>query len=177
MKFTMHETGVVSAVGMITHQTIDDFKKIYDKYELRGSTIVFNSSGGIVNAALKFGRILKPLDMVMTVGIVENGRIKTGGSCYSMCPFVMLSGKTRYVPVGNGVAVHQIGLLRNPWNADVSYTEDDVDNIQKSLGDIAKYVQDMGGNQDLLVIAVQAKNNELRVLTRAELKSTRLTNK
>src|SRR2546426_889330 len=74
--------------------------------QLGGATIVLDSSGGSVNDSIALGRRWRNLGALTTVGIsVEtNTAPSTPASmapvahCESMCVFLLLSGKTRYVP-------------------------------------------------------------------------------
>ena len=75
---------------------------------LDGATMVLDSSGGSVNDAIALGRRWRSLGALTTVGIsVENhtaqgdrASVMPDAYCESMCVFLLLSGKTRYVPDG-----------------------------------------------------------------------------
>jgi hypothetical protein len=108
--------GWVSAVGIVTADSPRDFDEFVRGRQLGGATIVLDSCGGSVNDSIALGRRWRNLGALTTVGIsVEtNTAPSTPASmapvarCESMCVFLLLSGKTRYVPETAHVRVHQI---------------------------------------------------------------------
>src|SRR6266852_3205519 len=98
--------GWVSAVGIVTSDSPKDFDDFAREHKLDGATVVLDSSGGSVNDSIALGRRFRSLDMLTTVGIsVQNhtaqgdhASVQGEGYCESMCVFLLLSGKTRYVP-------------------------------------------------------------------------------
>src|SRR5215212_5563907 len=59
--------GWVSAVGIITDDTARDFEKFAKANDIRGGTLVLDSEGGSVLAALALGRAVRHLGMTTTV--------------------------------------------------------------------------------------------------------------
>jgi len=173
---------LVAAVGAITSDTpaaFDDFAKSHD---LKGATIVLDSSGGSVLDAIKLGRQWRALGVTTTVGIVTDADVANGGKreifsdayCESMCVFLLLSGKTRIVPDGAHVRVHQIWMGDRAEDATAaSYTAQDVTIIERDVGRLAKYTFDMGGSGELLGLALSVPPWEpLHELTASELRET-----
>ena len=75
--------------------------------------------------------------------------------CESMCVFLLLSGKTRYVPPVAHVRVHQIWMGDRADDAKAaSYTAQDLMIVERDIGRLAKYTFDMGGTGDLLSLAL-----------------------
>jgi hypothetical protein len=96
--------------------------------------------------------------------------------CESMCVFVLLSGKTRYVPETAHVRVHQIwmGDRANDAKAAV-YSADDMMIVERDIGRLAKYTFDMGGTGDLLLLSLNVPPwEDLHELSRQELRLTNL---
>jgi hypothetical protein len=176
--------GWVSAVGIVTADTPKDFDEFAEGRQLDGVTIVLDSSGGSVNDAIALGRRWRGLGALTTVGISLENRTAQGGRagimpeayCESMCVFLLLSGKTRYVPGAAHVRVHQIWMGDRADDARAaSYTAEDLMIVERDIGRLAKYTFDMGGVGDLLSLSLNVPPwEELHELSRAELRLTRL---
>src|SRR5437762_8397346 len=107
--------GWVSAVGMVTAETPKDFNEFARSHQLKGETVVLDSSGGSVNDSIALGRRFRELGMLTTVGVSvlthsargERANVSPEAYCESMCVFLLLSGKLRYVPEQAHVRVHE----------------------------------------------------------------------
>jgi hypothetical protein len=114
--------GWVSAVGIVTADTPMDFDEFARGRQLDGATIVLDSGGGSVNDSIALGRRWRNLGVLTTVGIsVQTNTVQGAPAsvapvayCESMCVFLLLSGKTRYVPETAHVRVHQIWFVTAP---------------------------------------------------------------
>jgi hypothetical protein len=121
---------------------------------------VLDSSSGSVNDSIALGRRWRNLGALTTVGIsVETNTAQSAPTntapvayCESMCVFLLLSGKWRYVPETAHVRAHQIwmGDRANDAKAAV-YSADDLMIVERDIGRLAKYTFDMGGTGDLLL--------------------------
>src|SRR5215470_2370724 len=89
----------VSAIGVVTDGTARDFETwAKDNGNVRGATLVLDSEGGSVLAALALGRAIRRLDMTTTVGKTTLVPPTDGGApraalspkaqCESMCAFI-----------------------------------------------------------------------------------------
>jgi hypothetical protein len=176
--------GWVSAVGIVTTDTPKDFDQFALGRQLDGVTVVLDSSGGSVNDAIALGRHWRSLGALTTVGISMETRTAQGDRagvvpeayCESMCVFLLLSGKTRYVPAAAHVRVHQIWMGDRADDARAaSYTAEDLMIVERDIGRLAKYTFDMGGVGDLLSLSLNVPPwEELHELSPAELRLTRL---
>ena len=176
--------GWVSAVGIVTADSPKEFDEFARGRELKGTTIVLDSSGGSVNDSIALGRRWRALGALTSVGISvqdhtaqgERPRVLPEAYCESMCVFLLLSGKTRYVPVSAHVRVHQIWMgdrADDPKAA--SYTAQDMMIVERDIGRLAKYTFDMGGAGDLLLLALNVPPwEDLHELSPAELRLTNL---
>jgi hypothetical protein len=93
-----------------------------------------------------------------------------------MCVFLLLSGKTRYVPETAHVRVHQIwmGDRANAAKA-AAYSADDLMIVERDIGRLAKYTFDMGGTGDLLLLSLNVPPwEDLHELSLEELRLTNL---
>jgi len=176
--------GWVSAVGIVTADSPRDFDEFARGRQLGGATIVLDSSGGSVNDSIALGRRWRNLGALTTVGI--SAQTNTAQSapanmapvayCESMCVFLLLSGKTRYVPETTHVRVHQIWIGDRANNAKAAtYSADDLMTVERDIGRLAKYTFDMGGAGDLLSLSLNVPPwEDLHELSREELRLTNL---
>jgi len=176
--------GWVSAVGIVTADSPRDFDEFARGRDLTGATIVLDSSGGSVNDSIALGRRFRSLGALTTVGISVRNDTAQGkrpgvapeAYCESMCVFLLLAGKTRYVPDAAHVRVHQIWMGDRADDARAaSYTAQDLMIVERDIGRLAKFTFDMGGTGDLLSLALSVPPwEDLHRLSRAELKLTNL---
>lgn len=177
--------GWFTAVGIVTGDTPKDFDEFAKSRDLNGATVVLDSSGGSVNDAIAIGRRWRKLDLRTTVGSSIELQSSSGvmkpavlpqAYCESMCVFLLLSGKTRYVPEEAHVRVHQIWMgdrADDPKAA--SYTAQDLMIVQRDVGRLAKYSVEMGGSGDLLSLSLSVPPwEDLHRLTADELKLSNL---
>ena len=189
MKFTWVDCqpncrGWVSAAGIVTADSPRDFDEFARGRQLGGATIVLDSSGGSVNASIALGRRFRELGALTTVGISVQTRTAQSAPanmapvayCESMCVFLLLSGKTRYVPDTAHVRVHQIWLGDRANDAKAAtYSADDLMIVERDIGRLAKYTFDMGGAGDLLSLSLNVPPwEDLHELSREELRLTNL---
>jgi hypothetical protein len=176
--------GWVSAVGIITADTPKDFDDFARGRQLGGATVVLDSSGGSVNDAITLGRRFRNLGLLTTVGITQQNRdgqsarpaVASEAYCESMCVFLLLAGKKRYVPEAAHVRVHQIWMGDRADDARAaSYSAQDLMIVERDIGRLAKYTFDMGGAGDLLSLALNVPPwEDLHELDAGELKLTNL---
>jgi hypothetical protein len=176
--------GWVSAVGIVTADSPNDFDEFARGRDLEGATLVLDSSGGSVNDSIALGRHFRALSMRTTVGntvethTARGDRASVSGEAYceSMCVFLLLSGKTRYVPEAAHVRVHQIWMGDRADDAKAaSYTAQDLMIVERDIGRLAKYTYDMGGAGDLLLLSLNVPPwEDLHELSAAELHLTHL---
>jgi hypothetical protein len=176
--------GWVSAIGIVTPDTPRDFDEFARGRQLRGATIVLDSLGGSVNESIALGRRWRNLGALTTVGVsVQTNTSQSAPSkmppvayCESMCVFLLLSGKTRYVPETAHVRVHQIWIGDRANDAKAAtYSADDLTIVERDIGRLAKYTFDMGGAGDLLSLSLNVPPwEDLHELSQEELRLTGL---
>ena len=161
-----------------------DFEEFSRGRQLGGATVVLDSSGGSVNDAITLGRRFRNLGLLTTVGISLQNRsgqsarpaVAPEAYCESMCVFLLLAGKKRYVPEAAHVRVHQIWMGDRADDAKAaSYSAQDLMIVERDIGRLAKYTFDMGGAGDLLSLALSVPPwEDLHELDAGELKLTNL---
>jgi hypothetical protein len=176
--------GWISAVGIVTTDTPKDFEDFAQGRDLRGATVVLDSSGGSVNDSIALGRRFRKLGVMTTVGISvrthgthgDDGAVDPRAYCESMCVFLLLSGKTRYVPEAAHVRVHQIWMGDRADDARAAtYSAEDLMIVERDIGRLAKYTFEMGGGGDLLSLSLNVPPwEDLHELSREELRLTNL---
>ncbi|MGP9811336.1 hypothetical protein ACTZWT_07470 [Rhodopseudomonas sp. NSM] len=177
-------TGWISAVGIVTADTPKDFDDFARSRPLDGAALVLDSSGGSVNDAIALGRRWRQMGLMTTVGASVRTQTPSGmragivpqAYCESMCVFLLLAGRTRYVPEGARVRVHQIWMGDRAEDARAaSYTAQDVTIIERDIGRLAKYTFEMGGTGDLLALALSVPPwEDLHQLSPQELRDANL---
>jgi hypothetical protein len=157
----------VSAIGVVTDGTARDFETwAKDNGNVRGATLVLDSEGGSVLAALALGRAIRRLDMTTTVGKTTGVPPTAGGApraalspkaqCESMCAFILLGGARRYVPPEARVLVHQIWLGSKSKRAlESTYSAEELGLVQRDIGSLARYTVEMGGGIELIETALR----------------------
>ena len=178
--------GWISAVGIVTSDSPRDFDQFARGRDLGGATIVLDSSGGSVNDSIALGRRWRDLGLLSTVGISVQSHTAEGDRasidpeayCESMCVYLLLSGKTRYVPEAAHIRVHQIWMGDRADDAKAaSYSAQDMMIVERDIGRLAKYTFDMGGAGDLLSLSLNVPPwEDLHELSREELRLTNLVN-
>ena len=176
--------GWISAVGIVTSDSPREFDEFARGRELGGATIVLDSSGGSVNDSIALGRRWRDLGLLSTVGISvqthtakgDRASIDPEAYCESMCVYLLLSGKMRYVPEAAHIRVHQIWMGDRADDAKAaSYTAQDMMIVERDIGRLAKYTFDMGGAGDLLSLSLNVPPwEDLHELSREELRLTNL---
>ena len=183
----------VSAAGAISADSPRDFKKFMEAvkaqgHDLTGATVVMDSDGGSVLGAIALGREIRTARLSTMVGRVVDladqprsarvplAKLSPYADCESMCAFVMLGGIKRTVPAEARVMVHQIWLgdrREDPTAA--NYSAEDLVLVQRDIGRLARFTEDMGASMDLLDLALRIPPWEpLHVMSRDELTHTRL---
>jgi hypothetical protein len=176
----------ISAVGVLAWDTARDFDHFAEDNNVEGATLVLDSEGGSVVAALALGRAIRRFEMTTTVGktIVlasddgkPRAKLSPNASCESMCAFLLLGGARRYVPPEARVLVHMIWLGHKRERAqEVSYTAEELGLVQQNIGSIARYTVEMGGGIELLEAALRVPPWEpMHALAAEEVHRMRLT--
>ena len=176
--------GWVSAIGIVTSESPKEFDEFARGRDLAGATVVLDSSGGSVNDSIALGRRFRNLGLATTVGTsiqIHSAQGNRAGVapeayCESMCVFLLLSGKSRYVPEAAHVRVHQIWMGDRADDAKAAtYTAEDMMIVERDIGRLAKYTFDMGGAGDLLSLSLNVPPwEDLHELTQEELRLTNL---
>ena len=178
----------VSAAGQITATTASDFAVFAQSRDLKGATIVLDSSGGHALVSLELGREFRRLGVTTTVGHTvklppnpggdQRATLSPRGRCASACTEVLLGGMRRNVPDEVQITVHQ------PWSnmkrddaAAATYPAREMVELTRLVGQIGRYVAEMGIDMEFFEISMRRPPwEELRPLSKAELRRFRVHN-
>jgi hypothetical protein len=156
----------VSAIGVITADTLYAFELFAKQHDIRGAVIALDSGGGSVQGALLLGRAIRRLAMITTIGRtmdlppqsdgVKRAILSPRTACASICAFVLLAGIERHVPLEAQVLVHAIwpGDRRND-PIEATDSADDLALVQRDVAQMAQYTIEMGGTFALLDAALK----------------------
>ena len=177
----------ISASGVVTDNTAFDFEAFAKDNDVHGATLVLDSEGGSVLAALALGRAIRRFDMATTIGKTAMLPSADGGApraalspkaqCESMCAFILLGGARRYVPPEAHILVHQIWLGSKSKRAlESTYSAEELRLVQRDIGSLARYTVEMGGSIELVETALRIPPWEpMYALSREELRRMQLT--
>ena len=177
----------ISATGVISESTAREFETFAKTNDVRGATIVLDSEGGSVLAALALGRAIRGYGMTTTVGKTKvlpaadgtgpRATLLPAANCESMCAFILLGGTRRYVPPEARVMVHQIWLgSKSRRSQEFSYSAEELGLVQRDIGSLARYTVEMGGGIELIETALRVPPWEpMYALSRDELRRMRVT--
>jgi len=172
----------IAAIGAITKDTPSHFATFARDRDLTGATLVLDSSGGSTLGTLSLGRSIRRLGINTTVGKLTKiasgsdatrATLSPRADCESMCAYLLLAGKQRFVPAEAQVLVHEIWLGdRREDAAAASYSAEDLVIVQRDIGRLAQYTIEMGGSIDLLETSLRIPPWEpMRRLLPTELRS------
>ncbi|MBB4097625.1 hypothetical protein [Sphingomonas kyeonggiensis] len=173
MKFAIYygEAGSVEvkAIGTITPDTPRDFAdylKLMSEKKLRIRSLWFNSPGGNLDGALRFGRMIRG----------EKIDSNLDGICLSACAYAFLGGPHRYISFPNAldngrdnkvrIGFHQFegplaaAFLSSPEKAQ-AFSADLSGQSQVTSSELAKYVADMGVDAGILKLASSATPSDM----------------
>ncbi|WP_162950131.1 hypothetical protein [Rhizobium jaguaris] len=120
----------ISAEGKITADTPKRFKELLKSLKGQKLSVVFQSRGGDVDAALSVGRMIRAAGLETAVGRTQlndcpmmvprcaekivrdgwsEGEVRAGAAyCFSACPFVLAGGRVRAAATNAYIGLHQI---------------------------------------------------------------------
>ena len=150
---------VLMAEGDITLDSDVLFERAFEKAG-NVRTVMLDSPGGNVVGGLKLGYSFRRAKL--------NVSVAPGGECFSACAYAMLGGVSRRVPEDARFGVHGFVDRRSKVSArDMSYDKD-------IYGLLRLFAEEMGVSPSLIVMAEKTRNEDLRILSREELKKTRV---
>jgi hypothetical protein len=117
-----------------------------------------NSSGGIIEYAMRVGRQLRH----------QTKDVRVSGNCLSACVLVLSGGVYRDATSTARIGVHRF--------RGVQTTEKDIEIGQQKSSDIITYLRDMGVEIDLFQAAAAVSSDDMSYLSRADMERWKLIN-
>ena len=124
--------------------------------------VALNSPGGVVEEALKIGRMLRAED-AKTV-------ILPGMICVSACPYMLAGGTGRRVSNRGAVGMHQ-HYYETPAYLPAFWA---VEDIQHGQGQVMEFLIEMGVDSSVMLHSLNTPPEEIYVLVEEELLGSRL---
>ena len=140
----------------------DDASEFLTKaLELDPHVISFDSPGGNVASAMRYGRLIRALGLKTMQPRSLN--------CASACALAFLGGTERYAETGS------IGVHRASFSPDRSISPDiAVAAIQAGTADLIGYLSEMGVDPKLLQLSLSIDSSDMRYLTATEMQEYRV---
>lgn len=160
----------LQATGTIDQNAYFRLRDIVETHDFRGKTIYFHSDGGAVMPGMMMGQLIRQAGMNTGVGEVSADGHVEPGACESMCPFVLMAGKKKFITEKDLVSIHQLYRSgEDTRNAKV--TNLDIHFLMMDLSRVMTYIRRIHGSNRLLEIALFTPPwKNLHKLTRAELR-------
>ena len=165
----------VEALGQITPNTPGRFLAFLQGHGGSGPPIVFlESPGGSVLASMAFGTLLRQLGATAIVARVATdggGPILVSGQCFSACVYALIGARRRVVPHRSQIGIHRMFLVEEGVDASGTTL---VRRRRFDNGDmravLMRYSGRMGVSPGLIEAAERVPSDDLKILSRAELR-------
>ncbi len=172
----------ISGTGQIQANSATQFAAFRKANDVDGLTVVLDSTGGRVNAAMALGRAIRAAKMNTTVGrtitVGDKDAVLTRDvGCSSACVLLLMAGVERFVSEDASVNVHmfsvELDAEGNKARADLGLR--DIEQTQRTMARHAVYVAEMGIAARFLEIMTEASfKGAMRRITGAEMRDIKL---
>lgn len=135
---------------------------ITEALDYKPTVITFDSPGGSIETAMRFGRVIRRLGL-STLQI-------RAGQCASACTLAFMGGVVRFAEPGS-IGVHQSFF---PSTSGMG-AHDAVSAVQAVTAGIISYMIEMGVDPGLLQLSLSIDSSDVRYLTTAEMRQYRVT--
>jgi hypothetical protein len=157
----------VLAQGEITADTPAAFSAFLRQNTSFPGTVMFNSLGGDLIAALELGREIRLAGWSTTIGTPGLSFLShKPGECDSACTFAFLGGKIRSIAPGSLYGVHRF------WG---TLAGDIQQSTQKIAGDLVAYIREMGVSAEMYTLMTQGEPDHVKYLDAATMTRLRIT--
>lgn len=166
LEFTMQDAGefgnVLLVHGAIESGDADRFAAYLASLGDLTVPVALNSPGGVVDEALKIGRMLRDRD--------ADTAILPGMVCVSACPYMLAGGGERRVSRRGAVGMHQ-HYYETPAYLPAFWA---VEDIQHGQGRVMEFLIEMGVEPSVMLHSLNTPPDEIYVLVEEELVASRL---
>ena len=172
---------VIAATGQITQATPGrflDFVKTHSSGDLH-AVVFLDSPGGRVVASMEFGTLLRKIGAAAVVARVypdgRGGSVMTNAQCFSACVYALMGAKKRVIPAASQIGIHRMFVYEDSLdaagNAILRHRRFDNGNMRSFLED---YSSEMGVSPGLIDAAEHVPSDQLKILSRNEIRRWRL---
>ncbi len=173
-----NQADVISATGQITEDTPDRFAAFLDENPtLRGRrpVVFLDSPGGRVVASIELGKLLRRVDAAAVVARVESdgagNTVMTNAQCFSACVYALIGARKRVIPASSLIGIHRMfayeAEVDASGTAEVIHRRYDNGNLR---GYLMQYSSQMGVSPGLISAAEHIPSDNLKILSRAEIR-------
>ena len=148
--------------GQFEHSDrLEPFAELVRQYSV--VVVNFDSSGGNPFKAMELGRLIRLLQLSTIQGKEKN--------CASACALAFLGGVRRFAEPGS-IGIHKTAF---PRDAGIGI-EDAVSVVQSATAAMMTYLSEMGADPALLELALRYEADDMRYLSKSEMKRYKVTN-
>ena len=168
----------IAATGQITENTPSAFlsfvEQNLDRRDMH-AVVFLNSPGGKVLASMEFGTLLRKVGAAVVIARVYSddtgGTVVANGECFSACVYAFMGARKRVVPSNSLVGIHRMFLVEEGVDASgmVAVTRRRFDNGDMRAF-LMRYSSDMGVSPGLIAAAEHVPSDDIRILSRAEMR-------
>lgn len=166
LKFTMRDDPGIGSIllmyGQIAPGDAQRVKAYFETLDTLPGSIALNSTGGVVDEALKIGRMVRKLSL--------NTVIMPGTICVSSCPYILAGGTERQVSLSGSVGLHQ-HYYDTPGYMPVFFA---VKDIQLGQGETMGYLIEMGIDPGVMVHSLKTPPDDIYLLVESQLLESRM---
>ncbi len=173
--------------GPIEQKSVAQFRRFVEDGDI--GSVVFNSPGGNLAAAFEIGRIIHKHGLATSVGqpwvssfMVPNSNRKFSeyeleipnldyAVCYSSCVYAFLGGAPRDTSQESKIGIHRFSLAQGDLPGEGGLI---VGQMQAS--EIIDYLNDVDVPTELFIVASGTDNNDLYILSDAEIETLKVIN-
>lgn len=153
---------IVLLHGKIAGGDADRFGAFVDSLDTVPGGVALNSPGGIVDEALRLGRLVRERGL--------DTHILPGMACLSSCPYVLAGGVARQVSLTGAVGLHQ-HYYETPGYMPAFWA---VEDIQRGQGETMRHLIDMGIDPGVMLHSLSTPPHDIYVLLESELVESRM---
>jgi len=173
---------VIAASGQITQATpsrfLDFIEQNYGSRNLH-AVVFLDSPGGRVLASMEFGTLLRKIGAAAVVARVyadgAGGSVMTNAQCFSACVYALMGARKRVIPASSQIGIHRMFVYEDSLDASgtmlLRHRRFDNGDMRTFL---MNYSAEMGVSPGLIAAAEHVPSENLRLLTRAEIRKWHL---
>jgi hypothetical protein len=156
-----HDRWLIYLDGYVDTGAAGRFVRLLERREVATATVYFNSPGGHLVEAMRFGREIRARGFDTVVGARSADAVTPRpGLCFSACPFAFAGGVRRSLLPGSSLGVHR-AANRVP-------VADEADFQGAVASQAREYLAEMGLSTELAALMTEAPHDSIREITPAE---------